>query len=203
MSFLISFEGIDGCGKSTQINLLKNELENRDISSCILREPGDTSISDKIREILLDKENNICAESETLLFLAARAQLVREKILPELEKGSLVICDRYYDSTLAYQGYGRNLDRSLINNLNKFAINKMIPLITFILKLDPEIAFRRISKNEVDRMESGGLKFLQKVQRGYNFIAKSFPSRCDVINCINKDKLTIHSEIMKTVNKYI
>jgi len=203
MSFLISFEGIDGCGKSTQINLLKNELENRDISSCILREPGDTSISDKIREILLDKENNICAESETLLFLAARAQLVREKILPELEKGSLVICDRYYDSTLAYQGYGRNLDRSLINNLNKFAINKMIPLITFILKLDPEIAFRRISKNEVDRMESGGLKFLQKVQKGYNFIAKSFPSRCYVINCKNKDKLTIHSEIMKTVNKYI
>ena len=183
MSFLISFEGIDGCGKSTQINLLKNELENRDISSCILREPGDTSISDKIREILLDKENNICAESETLLFLAARAQLVREKILPELEKGSLVICDRYYDSTLAYQGYGRNLDRSLINNLNKFAINKMIPLITFILKLDPEIAFRRISKNEVDRMESGGLKFLQKVQRGDIFIAKSFPSRSYVINC--------------------
>ena len=127
MSFLISFEGIDGCGKSTQINLLKNELENRDISSCILREPGDTSISDKIREILLDKENNICAESETLLFLAARAQLVREKILPELEKGSLVICDRYYDSTLAYQGYGRNLDRSLINNLNKFdAHNNLI-----------------------------------------------------------------------------
>ena len=203
MSFLISFEGIDGCGKSTQINLLKNELENRDISNCILREPGDTSISDKIREILLDKENNICAESETLLFLAARAQLVREKILPELEKGSLVICDRYYDSTLAYQGYGRNLDRSLINNLNKFAINKMIPLITFILKLDPEIAFRRISKNEVDRMESGGLKFLQKVQKGNSLIAKSFPNRCYVINCKNKDKLTIHSEIMKTVNKYI
>ena len=126
--------------------LKRYELKNRDISNCILREPGDTSISDKIREILLNKENKICYESETLLFLAARAQLVREKILPELEKGSLVICDRYYDSTLAYQGYGRNLDKDLINSLNQFAINKMIPLITFILKLDPEIAYKRISK---------------------------------------------------------
>ena len=122
MNLLISFEGIDGCGKSTQIKLLSDKLTKHNIDNVILREPGDTSFSNKIRDILLDNNNNICPESEMLLFLAARAQLVREKIIPYL-KDKVILLDRFVDSTLAYQGYGRKLDNSIVNQFNLFAID--------------------------------------------------------------------------------
>ena len=159
MSFLISFEGIDGCGKTTQIDMLVDKLQSRNIKNSVFREPGDTSISNKLREILLDNNNQICSESETLLFLAARSQLVREKIMPSIKNGKIVICDRYFDSTLAYQGYGRGLDKNMINNLNLFAINKAFPSLTFILDINPETAYDRIKNNGVDRMESEGIDF--------------------------------------------
>ncbi len=203
MSLLISFEGIDGCGKTTQIDLLVDKLRSKNMNCKVLREPGDTSISNKIREILLDKNNEICPESETLLFLAARSQLVREKIIPNIKKGNIVICDRYLDSTLAYQGYGRGLDKNMINNLNLFAINKMLPTLTFILDIDPKIAYDRIIKKDIDRMESGGVDFLNNISNGYKIIAKSNPGRCKIIMCKDKDKYVIHEEILNIINDYI
>ena len=203
MSFLISFEGIDGCGKTTQIDLLVDKLRSKNMNCMVLREPGDTSISNKIREILLDKNNEICPESETLLFLSARSQLVREKIIPNIKKGNIVICDRYLDSTLAYQGYGRGLDKNMINNLNLFATNKMLPGLTFILDINPKIAYDRIIKKDIDRMESEGVDFLNNISNGYKIIAKSNPERCKVIMCRDKDKHVIHEEILNIVNDYI
>jgi len=203
MSFLISFEGIDGCGKTTQIDLLVDKLRLKNMNCMVLREPGDTSISNKIREILLDKNNEICPESETLLFLSARSQLVREKIIPNIKKGNIVICDRYLDSTLAYQGYGRGLDKNMIDNLNLFATNKMLPGLTFILDIDPKIAYDRIIKKDIDRMESEGVDFLNNISNGYKIIAKSNPERCKVIMCRDKDKHVIHEEILNIVNDYI
>ena len=203
MSFLISFEGIDGCGKTTQIDLLVDKLRSKNMNCMVLREPGDTSISNKIREILLDKNNEICPESETLLFLSARSQLVREKIIPNIKKGNVVICDRYLDSTLAYQGYGRGLDKNMINNLNLFATNKMFPGLTFILDIDPKIAYDRIIKKDIDRMESEGIDFLNNISNGYKIIAKSNPGRCKIIMCKDKDKYIIHEEILNIINDYI
>ena len=203
MSFLISFEGIDGCGKTTQIELLADKLRSKNINCTVLREPGDTSISNKIREILLDKNNEICPESETLLFLSARSQLVREKIIPNIKKGNIVICDRYLDSTLAYQGYGRGLDKNMIDNLNLFATNKMLPGLTFILDIDPKIAYDRIIKKDIDRMESEGVDFLNNISNGYKIIAKSNPGRCKIVICKDKDKYAIHKEILNIINDYI
>ena len=203
MSFLISFEGIDGCGKTTQIELLVDKLRSKNMNCIVLREPGDTSISNKIREILLDKSNEICPESETLLFLSARSQLVRERIIPNIKKGNIVICDRYLDSTLAYQGYGRGLDKNMINNLNLFATNKMLPTLTFILDIDPKIAYDRIVKKDIDRMESEGVDFLSNISNGYKIIAKSNPERCRMIMCKDKDKHVIHEKILNIINDYI
>ena len=203
MSFLISFEGIDGCGKTTQIELLADKLRSKNMNCIVLREPGDTSISNKIREILLDKSNEICPESETLLFLSARSQLVRERIIPNIKKGNIVICDRYLDSTLAYQGYGRGLDKNMINNLNLFATNKMLPTLTFILDIDPKIAYDRIVKKDIDRMESEGVDFLSNISNGYKIIAKSNPERCRMIMCKDKDKHVIHEKILNIINDYI
>ena len=203
MSFLISFEGIDGCGKTTQIELLVDKLRSKNMNCIVLREPGDTSISNKIREILLDKSNEICPESETLLFLSARSQLVRERIIPNIKKGNIVICDRYLDSTLAYQGYGRGLDKNMINNLNLFATNKMLPTLTFILDIDPKIAYDRIVKKDIDRMESEGVDFLSNISNGYKIIAKSNPERCRMIMCKDKGKHVIHEEILNIINDYI
>ena len=203
MSFLISFEGIDGCGKTTQIELLADKLRSKNMNCIVLREPGDTSISNKIREILLDKSNEICPESETLLFLSARSQLVRERIIPNIKKGNIVICDRYLDSTLAYQGYGRGLDKNMINNLNLFATNKMLPTLTFILDIDPKIAYERIIKKDIDRMESEGVDFLNNISNGYKVIAKSNPERCKIVICKDKDKYAIHKEILNIINDYI
>lgn len=203
MSFLISFEGIDGCGKTTQIELLVDKLRSKNMNCIVLREPGDTSISNKIREILLDKSNEICPESETLLFLSARSQLVRERIIPNIKKGNIVICDRYLDSTLAYQGYGRGLDKNMINNLNLFATNKMLPTLTFILDIDPKIAYDRIVKKDIDRMESEGVDFLSNISNGYKIIAKSNPERYRMIMCKDKGKHVIHEEILNIINDYI
>ena len=120
MNKFITFEGIDGCGKTTQIELLSKYLNSARQENIIIREPGDTMISDKIRDILLDEKNNIGNISETMLFLAARSQLVDEKIIPFYKNGNVVLCDRFIDSTTAYQGYGRNLNIEMINKLNIF-----------------------------------------------------------------------------------
>tara|TARA_B100000686_G_scaffold319220_1_gene369747 strand:+ start:130 stop:759 length:630 start_codon:yes stop_codon:yes gene_type:complete len=202
MGLLISFEGIDGCGKSTQIKLLHEKLNNNNIKTLIFREPGDTSFSNKIRDILLDNNNKICSASEMLLFLSARAQLVKEKIIPSFKEHRVVLLDRYIDSTVAYQGYGRMLNKTIINSLNMFAVNKAIPNLTFILNVDPKVCIDRIKNNHLDRIESAGYEFLKNVSDGYLEIASNDSERCKVINCNDKDILTIHDEIINIYNVY-
>ena len=200
MKKFISFEGIDGCGKSTQIKLLSEKLTEVGIDNLVVREPGDTVISDKIRSILLDKNNKISEVSETMLFLSARSQLVDEKIIPFYENGNVVLCDRFIDSTIAYQGYGRNLNVEMIEKLNIFATRNYIPDITFILDIDCQVAFKRLESANLDRMELSGIDFLESVSLGYKKIASMNQNRCKVIDCNDKDIITIHKEIVNIFN---
>ena len=131
--FFVSFEGIDGCGKSTQIEKLLDRLKENDYETLLIREPGGTNISEQIRDILLNKENNnLSNQAESLLFLSSRAQLVEEKIIPALKQGVIVVSDRFSDSTLAYQGVGRKLGKAIINQLNDFATQNVYPDLTFV-----------------------------------------------------------------------
>ena len=185
----ISFEGIDGCGKTTQIHLINEYLTKLGHKVITVREPGGTSISEKIRNILLDKNNNICDIAELFLFEAARAELIHNVIKPAIASGKVVLSDRFIDSTLAYQGYGRGLDIHSINMLNAVATNNLIPDITFYLQLPLTIAKQRCNKNSPDRMEQSGDDFLQKVIDGFDFIAHSNTKRIVVIDAtqsINK-----------------
>ena len=173
---LITFEGIDGCGKSTQINLLKQYLEVKGKHVKVYREPGGAHIAEEIRTLLLDSKNKISAISELLLFSAARAQLVQEKIIPDLENGSIVILDRFYDSTTAYQGYGRSvLPLKDIIALNKMASHGLIPDLTFYLRLPLNVASQRRLKRAQDRMEMAGNEFYNRVLEGYELMVKEHP----------------------------
>ncbi len=200
---LITFEGIDGSGKSTQIKKLESRLKKLKINYITYREPGGTSLSEKIRQILLDKENmELSSISEGLLFAAARAQLVKEKIRPDLDSGKVVICDRFIDSTIAYQGYGRELDVQKLVSINEIATEGLIPDITFLLDIKPENAFKRIDSTEIDRMESVGIKFFKKIRKGYFQIIKDSPERFFLINA-DQSELLIENEINEIIDEVI
>ena len=172
----ITFEGIDGCGKSTQLNLLKEELDRRGMEYIVVREPGGTVVGEKIRTILLDKNNDSMTRmAELLLFEAARAQITEEVILPALSRGVNVICDRFYDSTSAYQGYANKMGRDLTDFLNLKATNDTSPDITFLLDIDPQTAFKRRSGRDggEDRIELQGLSYQEKVREGYLELART------------------------------
>ena len=181
----ISFEGIDFSGKSTQIELLKDYLIDHNKKVEVLREPGGTEISEKIRNILLDNKNEkLVAEAELFLFSASRAQLVREKIRPYLEKGIYVISDRFHDSSTAYQGYGRGIDIEVVMNVHKLAIGETIPDLTFFIDIPVGIAGERKkkkAKGKLDRIELGDVEFYNRVRNGYLEIAKK-EDRFKVIN---------------------
>jgi len=171
--WLITFEGIDGCGKSTQIALLREYLEKKGVHFSVFREPGGTSLSEQIRTILLHEKGAMNPVTELLLFSAARSQLIREKVIPLLEKGDIVILDRFYDSTLAYQGYAREaVEISKIKELNALAAHGLVPDLTFYLKISPEMAATRIGGQEKDRMEKEGVHFFEKVAEGYDRISE-------------------------------
>jgi len=171
----ITFEGIDFCGKSTQVELLQNYLINKGKKVLLIREPGGTEISEKIRTILLDKKNcKMSIESEILLFSAARAQLVREKIRPFLDEGYYIISDRFHDSTTAYQGYGRGVPIESVIHINKIAIDNTIPDITFFIDIPVSVSVNRKNlkhQNELDRIEISKDHFYDKVRSGYLQIA--------------------------------
>lgn len=175
----ITFEGIDFCGKSTQAELLRNYLIEHGNKVQIIREPGGTEISEKIRAILLDKKNNeMVMETELFLFSASRAQLVRQKIQPYLKDGFYVISDRFHDSSTAYQGFGRGLPVEAILSIHKIAIDKTIPDLTFIIDIPTSVAIERKklkSHTELDRIEVSDNLFFTKVRSGYLELAKNEP----------------------------
>jgi dTMP kinase len=204
-SHFISFEGIDFSGKSTQISLLKTFLEENQFQVYFLREPGDTEISETIRQILLDKNNQCMNEwTEIFLYSAARVQLVSERIVPLLQEGQIVIADRYVDSTTAYQGYGRQLDLEIVETINRAATFGLLPGITFYLELMPEESVRRMSESEraADRLETAGIDFFTRVFNGYKEIAKISPQRFCVIDAKQSIE-SIHQQIIKEVSKRI
>ena len=175
----ITFEGCEGVGKSTQVKLLVKYLEVTHQDCLFIREPGGTQISEKIRSIILDKNNDkMSDECETLLYCAARAQLVNEVIRPALDAGRLVICDRFMDSTFAYQGVARGLGADYVENLNKAAIKDVIPDLTIFLDLKPEEAFKRKGgADKEDRMEMAGNEFHNRVYEGYKLAQERHPNR--------------------------
>ena len=192
---IISFEGIEGVGKSTQINLLKAWFEKRNLKTIILREPGSTKASEKIRDILLSNDISLANETELLLMFSARAQLINEKIVNS--NYDIILFDRYYDASIAYQGYGRGLSKDFIYNLIEFT-KCPIPKITFLLDLDVEDGFKRKSNDKKDRIELSGLDFFNKVRNGYLNIASNDPDRVKVINA-NQSQSLIHNQIISSV----
>ncbi len=168
----ITFEGIDGSGKSTQIELLRNKLDEAGHKAEVFREPGGVPLSEAIRSILLDPEQEIDPVTELLLFSAARSQLLSEKVIPLLDKGAVVILDRFYDSTTAYQGYGRNsLPLNQIMELNRVASHQRQPDLTFYLRIGLEEAKKRTASARKDRMEQSGDRFYRKVIEGFDKLA--------------------------------
>ena len=184
--FLLSFEGSEGCGKSTQIALLRAWLEAAGRSFVVLREPGGTELGESIRHLLQHAKEGaaMSPETELLLFAASRAQLVREKIRPLLESGAFVILDRFLDSTTVYQGIARGLPLESVRAINHFAIGGTLPQLTLVLDMDSATAWQRIhqSGRELDRMESQPQSFFEKVRQGYLEVAQAEPARVKIID---------------------
>jgi len=173
----VTLEGPDGSGKSTQLTLLYDFLKERGYDAVVTREPGGTVISEKIRDLLLDKRHSeMDGRTEALLYAAARAQHVVEVIKPALARGEVVICDRFIDSSIAYQGYGRKLGGD-VNIINEFAVAGCIPDITFLFRLDPEVGKSRIDEKNRDRLESEKTEFYAEVLRGYSELETIYKSR--------------------------
>jgi dTMP kinase len=200
--FLLSFEGSEGCGKSTQIRLLKERLENAGRKVEVLREPGGTEIGESIRHLLQHAKegHSMTPETELLLFAASRAQIVREKIRPLVESGVFVILDRFLDSTTVYQGHARGLPLDAVNAINRFAIGGTLPQLTLLLDLDVQTAWQRIhaTGRELDRMESQPPEFFEKVRQGYLSLAKAEPERIQIIDA-NATPEVVHEAVWKQV----
>lgn len=201
----ITFEGIDFCGKSTQVRLLKKYFEEHGREVLVIREPGGTEISELVRTILLDKKNlSMKNETEILLFSASRSQLVRELILPSLNQNKIIIADRFFDSTTAYQGYGRGLNLEVVKAINHFAVGDALPFITFFIDIPVEEAEKRkalIKGEKLDRIEVSNSGFFSKVRNGYLEIAKT-ESRFKIIDgTLPID--TLHKNIINEFEKTI
>ena len=198
---LITFEGLDCSGKTTQANLLVDKLKQAGKKVLFLREPGGTPISEKIRELLLDQHHHEMSQrAELFLFSAARTQLVAEVILPALKQDTMVVLDRYYDSTTVYQGYGRGLDLQSIRSINSIATFGTTPDLTFLIDIDVEEIYRRrlAAGMDADRMEASGKQFYEKVRQGYRLIAAEERLRFVIIDGI-KPIETIHQKIWKSL----
>ena len=193
---IISFEGIEGVGKSTQIKLLKDFLESKNYTVEVSREPGSTSAGEKIRDILLDNKNILANETELLLMFSARSELVNKIILNN--QSDYLLLDRFFDASMAYQGYGRELSKEFINSLISF-IHCPIPDHTFLLDISVEEGFDRKHNDPKDRIESAGIDFFNKVRAGYLEIASDNKDRFIVIDA-NSDIDSIHNNIISSLN---
>ncbi len=207
MSLFVSIEGFDGVGKTTQANLLNEYLKNEGIKSILVREPGGTSVAEKIREILID-DSELSPITELLLFESARSDLVNKLIREKLKNDFIVITDRYLDSTLAYQGYGRNIDKSIINELNKFSTDNLYPDITFLLDLNVEEANKRTkkrkdtsNKDQILKFENEENIFHQKIRDGFLKIAKNKKDRINIIDASLDQKEILKLIIEKVLRK--
>lgn len=196
----VTFEGCEGVGKSRQLKMLEEYLSKNNIKYYFTREPGGTAVSEQIRNIILDSKNvSMTDECEAMLYAASRVQLVKEEILPRLENGELVICDRYIDSSLAYQGTARGLGERFIKNINSFAIENCMPDLTLFLNLTPEQAFRRKGGvDKSDRVELSGANFHQKVYEGYLSLTKEYPQRFAVVDASGEKEQT-HQKIINVL----
>ena len=195
--FFITFEGADGCGKTTQINLIDEYLRGKGLKTLLTREPGSRGLGVKIREILLNYEGEVAPNCESFLFLADRAQHVDCIIKPALSEGKIVICDRHTDSTLAYQGYGRQLDLNRIKYLNEIAVNGLKPDLTIVFDVSVETSMARVGSTK-DRMESAGIDFFNRVRQGYLEIAKQEPNRVKVIDSSDSIE-NVHRQVVKLI----
>ena len=199
----ISIEGPDGSGKSTQIENIKEFFHDKNMDIIFTREPGGTPIGERIRGIILDRK---CSEmdpmTEAMLYAAARAQHVAQVIRPALEKGKIVICDRFVDSSIAYQGYGRKLGEA-VASINHFAVKECMPDMTILLKLDPSVGKHRISEDQQDRLEAEREAFHQEVYKGYLELEKNFPDRIvgiDADRGIDEIKEDIYEKLEKILS---
>lgn len=191
---LITFEGCDGGGKTTQLRSLAERLKQTKRAFLALREPGGTDIGETVRLILLQKKHSsLCAKAELLLFEAARAQLVHEVIRPALNEGKVVLCDRFMDSTTAYQGAGRHLSLEAIDVMNAFTTGDTCPNMTFLLDVPPEVSRQRVLQrtfNDLDRMEGEELSFYERVREGYLRLAATHSERITVVDaCRDKQEI--------------
>jgi len=198
----ITFEGSEGSGKSTQSALVVEYLKSKKLPVMLLREPGGVKISEKIREILLDVKNtDIGDECETLLYMAARAQLVKEVLKPALEKGKIVICDRFLDSTVAYQGWGNGVDVSAIESIGNFSVAGLKPDLTLLFDIDTEKGLSRTNAKK-DRIELRSLDYHRRVRQGYLDLAKRNPKRMKVIS-VDSSKEIIFERVKVYIDKVI
>ncbi|WP_425755409.1 dTMP kinase [Ihubacter sp. rT4E-8] len=198
----ITMEGPDGSGKSTQIAYLKEYFDMRGIDTIFTREPGGTPIGEKIRDIILDKANGeMCDMAEALLYAASRSQHVHQLIKPALSEGKIVICDRFIDSSIAYQGYGRQLGDA-VRVINELAIEGCMPDITFLMELSPEIGKSRIKLEYQDRLELEKLEFHNRVFDGYQEIAQIYPERFVCVNA-GRPKEVVRDEIYHHIDRLL
>lgn len=195
----ITFEGADGCGKTTQMKLLAEYLTNSGRDVLLTREPGGKGLGEKVREILLNYDGDVSDRCESFLFLADRAQNIDIIVNPAVKEGKIVLCDRHIDSTVAYQGYGRGLDIERINMLNNLATNGKKPDLTFVFDIDVETSMQRVGK-EKDRMESAGKEFHNRVRFGYLELAKQEPDRIKVLDATRSIE-EIHDDVIDVIKK--
>jgi len=203
--FFITLEGPDGSGKSTQSLLLARYLKRKGYKVVRTREPGGTSIAEALRRIILNPKNRISKVTEVLLYEAGRAQHTSELILPALQKGKTVICERYTDATLAYQGYGRKLDIRMVKELNRIASSGLKPDLTILLDLDVREGLdraRKVSRGRMDRMEQESIRFHERVRKGYLEIASREPGRVKLIKVKETPQKT-HLEVVKVIEKLV
>jgi dTMP kinase len=202
MSYLITLEGVEGSGKSTLIQYLKDFIESIGKKVIVTREPGGIEISEQIRSVILDTKNTkMDGRTEALLYAAARRQHLVERIIPALEEGNVVLCDRFIDSSLAYQGYARGLGIDEVLSINEFAIGSFMPNLTLYLDLDPQIGLSRINKNkgrEVNRLDLEEIGFHLKVREGYEEIIKRFHDRIVRVNA-NQELDKVFSDTKETL----
>lgn len=207
---LISFEGSEGCGKSTQIAILTERLRALGHHVHLTREPGGTPIGEEVRQTLKHSAANhaMTAEAELLLMNASRAQLVREMIRPALAAGEIVLCDRFYDSTTAYQGYGRGLDLKYVNTVIDFAVGETRPALTLLFHVPPEVSRERLASRQStlpfmrDRIEEADAAFFDRVRKGYQAIAKAEPDRVQIIDATGSVE-SVSADIWKRVESLL